>query len=55
MKKLFAFCLLTLLAIGLATMASAGEYWMIVATDGEGIAVYGSSGGGRQVGKLYNG
>ena len=55
MKKLIIFCLLTLLAIGLASVASAGEYWMIVATDGEGIAVYGSSGGGRQVGTLYNG
>lgn len=55
MKKFVLLFILCLLAIGLISNANAGEYYMIVATDGEGIAVYGSSGGGRQVGTLYNG
>ena len=55
MKKLALLFILCLLAIGLVSVAIAGSNEMIVATDGEGIAVYESATSGHQVGTLYNG
>lgn len=55
MKKQWFFLILTVLLLSALSPAQAGWNPLDVAADGKGIAVYPSSGGGKQAGVLYNG
>lgn len=55
MKKITVCLAMALALISLAAAALAGSYPLVVATEGEGIPVYSSAKGKKQIGILYNG